>query len=86
MRIQMLTNNQPAAYQNHVELDKLITSLGNSKIKQLLDPSNIACQLLLAHFVTLYLVIEPIACRKQKQYIVKIIYNNLPADYRKILI
>jgi hypothetical protein len=44
--------------------------MDHDAVIQLLDPSNITCQLILAHIVALHHTIRPISCRERKQYTV----------------
>lgn len=88
--------NANIAYEAHAGVCKFISAISHEDFVELCDPSNTACQLLLAHLVALHLIMRPISCRERKIYTVSMyrirmttwidtIYQNASSSDRKYL-
>ncbi|TVY59439.1 Uncharacterized protein LSUE1_G007758 [Lachnellula suecica] len=65
-----LAHSPLKAYKTHLQIERSLIALDPNELEQLLDPTNTASQLLLAHIVALNLIMRPIACNERKNYTV----------------
>ncbi|KAH8821860.1 hypothetical protein F5884DRAFT_851069 [Xylogone sp. PMI_703] len=65
-----LRQKSTRAYHAHTDVCKFIVNVSHADFIELCEPTNTACQLLIAHLIALHLIMRPISCRERKKYTV----------------